>query len=258
MFSRTDPIAIGIYAGTTDGARAGQLRSRWSKDDQAVRHAGPHIEGCRGWAISAIDRISSPPRHSSVSHGNTARPAPPLIASEGGTNGQSKGCRRAADSSARYADRPAPQRRAGDLRRAQYPARRHVRALPKDQELPLACLRTPLPRLSSPPRRAGRTDFRDHRRHRRARAQDWRHHTTFDRPHRPLAARAGQRRRLRHAVGYACRTARRQQATGGELARGPRDLRRARGRGASLIENWIDEAERRTWFLFEATRVARE
>ena len=26
---------------------------------------------------------------------------------------------------------------------------------------------------------------------------------------------------------------------------------------ASLIEVWIDEAERRTWFLFEATRVAR-
>jgi starvation-inducible DNA-binding protein len=26
---------------------------------------------------------------------------------------------------------------------------------------------------------------------------------------------------------------------------------------ASLIETWIDEAERRTWFLFEATRVAR-
>jgi starvation-inducible DNA-binding protein len=25
---------------------------------------------------------------------------------------------------------------------------------------------------------------------------------------------------------------------------------------ASLIENWIDEAERRTWFLFEATRPA--
>ena len=23
---------------------------------------------------------------------------------------------------------------------------------------------------------------------------------------------------------------------------------------ASLIENWIDEAERRVWFLFEATR----
>src|SRR5262245_21093165 len=27
---------------------------------------------------------------------------------------------------------------------------------------------------------------------------------------------------------------------------------------ASLIENWIDEAERRTWFLFEATRVRGE
>jgi starvation-inducible DNA-binding protein len=25
---------------------------------------------------------------------------------------------------------------------------------------------------------------------------------------------------------------------------------------ASLIENWIDEAERRTWFLFEATRTS--
>src|SRR5258707_3724476 len=27
---------------------------------------------------------------------------------------------------------------------------------------------------------------------------------------------------------------------------------------ASLIENWIDETERRVWFLFEATRVAKE
>jgi starvation-inducible DNA-binding protein len=27
---------------------------------------------------------------------------------------------------------------------------------------------------------------------------------------------------------------------------------------ASLIENWIDEAERRTWFLFESTRVRKE
>ena len=26
---------------------------------------------------------------------------------------------------------------------------------------------------------------------------------------------------------------------------------------ASLLEIWIDEAERRTWFLFEATRAAR-
>jgi starvation-inducible DNA-binding protein len=27
---------------------------------------------------------------------------------------------------------------------------------------------------------------------------------------------------------------------------------------ASLLENWIDEAERRVWFLFEATRVRGE
>jgi starvation-inducible DNA-binding protein len=27
---------------------------------------------------------------------------------------------------------------------------------------------------------------------------------------------------------------------------------------ASLLENWIDEAERRTWFLFEATRTRKE
>ena len=27
---------------------------------------------------------------------------------------------------------------------------------------------------------------------------------------------------------------------------------------ASLIENWIDEAERRTWFLFEASRTRAE
>jgi starvation-inducible DNA-binding protein len=27
---------------------------------------------------------------------------------------------------------------------------------------------------------------------------------------------------------------------------------------ASLLENWIDEAERRTWFLYEATRVVGE
>jgi starvation-inducible DNA-binding protein len=27
---------------------------------------------------------------------------------------------------------------------------------------------------------------------------------------------------------------------------------------ASLIENWIDEAERRVWFLYEAARPDRE
>ena len=39
----------------------------------------------------------------------------------------------------------------------------------------------------------------------------------------------------------------------GRYARDARALRRAQRRGhASLIENWIDEAESRVWFLFEA------
>src|SRR5262249_42395458 len=167
-----------------------------------------------------------------------------MTASEGGTNDESKGCGCAAGRSARYAHRPALQRGAGDLRRAQYPARRHVRALLKDQEFPLACLRPPLPRLSSPPRRAGRADFRGHRRHRRARPQDRRHYAALDRPHRPLAASLGQRRRLRHAVGYACGATRRQQAAGRELARGPRDLREARRPGQRQLDRELDRRGR--------------
>src|SRR2546429_5598116 len=58
------------------------------------------------------------------------------------------------------------------------------------------------------------------------------------------ATRAGQRRRLRHAVGYARRTARRQQAVDGELARGPRDLRQARGRGQRQLDRELDRRGR--------------
>jgi len=47
------------------------------------------------------------------------------------------------------------------------------------------------------------------------------------------------------------RAARRQQAAGSEYAGDPRALREA-GR------TWVGEAPRRTWFLFEATRVSRE
>ena len=65
-----------------------------------------------------------------------------------------------------------------------------------------------------------------------------------------------QRRRLRRAAGHAGRAARRQ----------PRRWRRACAQAhgvcdehgdvatASLLEIWIDEAERRAWFLFEASR----
>ena len=71
------------------------------------------------------------------------------------------------------------------------------------------------------------------------------------------AARPGQRRGLCHPAGHAGRAAGRQQAAGG-------DMRETHGvcdehgdvASASLLENWIDEAERRTWFLFEASRSA--
>ena len=64
------------------------------------------------------------------------------------------------------------------------PVRRHVRALPEDQELPLAHERAALPRLSSDARRAGRPDLRHDRPDGRARAQDRRHDAALDRPHR--------------------------------------------------------------------------
>jgi hypothetical protein len=31
-------------------------------------------------------------------------------------------------------------------------------------------------------------------------------------------------------------------------------LERRKNNAPSLLENWIDEAEKRTWFLFEASR----
>ena len=64
-----------------------------------------------------------------------------------------------------------------------------------------------------------------------------------------------QRCRLRHAGGHAGRAPRRQPAARGAPARGARALRGAYDVAtASLIEIWIDEAERRAWFLFEASR----
>src|SRR6516164_7021813 len=188
----------------------------------------------------------------------TARPAP-VIASKGENHDQSKRRRRAAARTTRYADRPARRRRAEDFRRAQYPARRHVCALLEDQEFPLAYVRPSLPRLSSPPRRTGRADLRHHRRHGRTRTQDRRDNVTLDRPHRPLAAGVGQRRGVRHAVDMLAEL----RDDNKQLVSSLREAHPICDKhndvaSASLIENWIDEAERRTWFLFEATRVVRE
>ena len=86
--------------------------------------------------------------------------------------------------SPRHADRPLRGGRARHLQAAERPARRCLRALPQDQELPLARQRAAFPRLPSAPRRAGRADLRHHRRAGRARAQDRRHHAALDRRHR--------------------------------------------------------------------------
>ena len=92
---------------------------------------------------------------------------------------------------------------------------------------------------------------------RRARAQDRRHDAALDRPHRAAAAHPGQRRRLRRRrrtcwPNCARTTSRcaRSCARRTTLCDEHRDVATA-----SLIENWIDETERRTWFLFEAGRT---
>ena len=100
------------------------------------------------------------------------------------------------------APHPHRPRRGGDarhLRRPRRAARRHLRALPQDQELPLAHVGPALPRLPPAPRRAGRPDLRDDRPDGRARPQARRPDPALDRRDRPPPAHRGQRRRLRRA-----------------------------------------------------------
>ena len=77
---------------------------------------------------------------------------------------------------------------------------------------------------------------------------------SIGRAHRRRSA-SRQRRGLRDAPGHARRAARGQQALVARLreAHGVCDEHRDVAT-ASLIEVWIDETERRTWFLFEASR----
>src|SRR5262245_64897679 len=99
-------------------------------------------------------------------HGNTARPAP---------NHRVRRRYKMTTAKDAAALRVAPLDTSTDLRANAVPEISGVCALPEDQEFPLAHIRPALPRLSSPPRRAGRADFRDHRRHRRAGEEDRRH-----------------------------------------------------------------------------------
>jgi starvation-inducible DNA-binding protein len=71
----------------------------------------------------------------------------------------------------------------------------------------------------------------------------------------PRAQPLGPRRRIRQAGGHAGRAVRGQLALAARL-REAHDLCNEHRdvATASLLEVWIDETERRTWFLFEASR----
>ena len=131
-----------------------------------------------------------------------------------------------------------------------------VRALHQNQELPLAHERSALPRLPPAAGRTGDSALRDDRPDRRTHPQDRRLNAEVHRPHRPHATRAGQRcrvRRTRWTCSPSCGKDNKELAA--RLREGARRLRRNRDVAtASLIEVWIDETERRTWFLFEASR----
>jgi starvation-inducible DNA-binding protein len=133
---------------------------------------------------------------------------------------------------------------------------RCLRALPEDQKHPLAHLRTALPRLPPAAGRAERAGLRRHRRHGRAGAQGGRHNGALDRPYRlqrildndaTLVTPPDMLAELREdnkQLTAAMRETHWLCDEHGDVAT------------ASLLENWIDEAEQRVWFLFEATRSA--
>ena len=154
----------------------------------------------------------------------------------------------------RHPDRPSDgQGRQRDFRGAERHPGRRLRALSQDQEFPLARQRAAFPRLPPDARRAGRRDLRHDRRHRRARAQDRRHDAAFDRPHLQAADDRGQRRRIRRPGRHAARADGRQQGGRGRHAQGHEVCDKHEDVAtASLLENFIDETEKRTWFLFEA------
>jgi len=75
----------------------------------------------------------------------------------------------------------------------------------------------------------------------------------LDRADLEIADHQGQRRELRAAARYAAGIDGRQQARGGRDAHKLADDHADSGT-AGLLETFIDETERRTWFLFEASR----
>jgi starvation-inducible DNA-binding protein len=109
----------------------------------------------------------------------------------------------------------------------------------------------------------GEQIFCHHGLDRRARAQDERvrkigeHDLALNRSNRPPSAQRGQRPRVRDPSGYAAEL----RDDNKELAANMRETHRLCERHnevatTSLLEVWIDEAERRIWFLFEVSRAA--
>src|SRR5467141_266060 len=106
------------------------------------------------------------------------------------------------------------------LRRAQRIARGRIRTLSEDQEFPLACLRAAFSRLPPAPRRASGSDLRHDRSRRRTGAQDRRD-------------MLGELREDNKSLIKSMRTTH-------ILCEGHGDVATA-----SLLEVWIDEAEKR-------------
>ena len=98
-------------------------------------------------------------------------------------------------------------------------------------------------------------DLRHQRRHRRARAQDRRHHHPLHRPHRPPAAHHDNDQEFVPAHDMLLELHADNRALVESLRAAHEVTDKANDYATtSLIEVWIDEAERRAWFLFEATR----
>jgi hypothetical protein len=101
----------------------------------------------------------------------------------------------------------------------------------------------------------GRSAIRDERSRSGENSQNGRLYLAFYRADRALASNHRQRRRLRRSDRHARGASRRQSRPGGASQRGTQlvdalcDIATA-----SMVETWIDETERRTWFLLESSR----
>ena len=179
------------------------------------------------------------------------------VSNSDGRESSSRAARRTLDTPTDLDDKAV----ARDFRRAERAPGRHLRALSQDQEFPLARQRAAFPRLPPAARRAGRAASR-------TASTSW-----------PSAsARSAARRSARSATSPSCSastTTTRPSSRPGDMLRElmndnkAHDREHAQGAQASptTTRTWrpracsrvfIDEAEKRCWFLFEASRGAEQ